>query len=161
MFAKGSKPGVSVTSAIWLEGFLDSVNMDHFWSFDGSLTTPPCTEGIRWTVLKEVQPISDAQLQKFTQLWADNTAFAAGKGNNREVQPLNDRTLYSAGGPAPKGRNAALITTSVLLGVSTVTLIVVSVVCGIFLIGLVTIGVLLLKKPEALGYVKASKTTAM
>ena len=62
VFTKGTKTGVSLTSAIWLEGFLDSVNMDHFWSFDGSLTTPPCTEGIRWTVFKEVQPISDAQL---------------------------------------------------------------------------------------------------
>jgi carbonic anhydrase len=66
VFAKTSKVGTTVTSPVWLQGFLDSVDTDAFWSFDGSLTTPPCTEGIKWTVFKEVQPISEAQLAKFT-----------------------------------------------------------------------------------------------
>lgn len=35
-----------------VEGFLDSLDMSSFWSYDGSLTTPPCTEGIKWSVLK-------------------------------------------------------------------------------------------------------------
>lgn len=37
-----------------VEGFLDSLNLNEFWSYDGSLTTPPCTEGIKWSVLKSV-----------------------------------------------------------------------------------------------------------
>lgn len=57
--------------------------MTEFWSYDGSLTTPPCTEGIKWSVLKSVQPISEAQLAKFTALWAGDAAYAEGKGNNR------------------------------------------------------------------------------
>ena len=43
-----------------LKDVLYDLNLGHFWSYAGSLTTPPCTEGINWTVLKEVQPISDA-----------------------------------------------------------------------------------------------------
>lgn len=70
--------------------------MSTYWSYDGSLTTPPCTEGLKWSVIKQVQPISDAQLVRFTARMADNQAFAGGKGNNRVVQPLNARELFIA-----------------------------------------------------------------
>ena len=73
--------------------FLSNVDFSEYWNYPGSLTTPPCTQGIKWTVIKEVQPISDEQLKKFTSLWADDPNFASGKGNNRVVQQLKDRTL--------------------------------------------------------------------
>ena len=81
-----------------LRDFLMRIDMSEYWSYDGSLTTPPCTEGLKWSVVKQVQPISEAQLQKFTAMLADDNNFAGGKGNNRVVQPLNDRTLYFAKG---------------------------------------------------------------
>ena len=34
-----------------LRSFLESLDLTEFWSYDGSLTTPVCTEGIKWTVL--------------------------------------------------------------------------------------------------------------
>ena len=77
--------------------FLSSINFNSYWNYPGSLTTPPCSEGIKWTVIQEVQPISDAQLRKFTEMWADNSDWANGNGNNRVVQPLKDRTLYFNG----------------------------------------------------------------
>ena len=82
---------------IALEQMLDVVDMSEYWSYEGSLTTPPCSEGIRWSVIKQVQPISQSQLDNVTRRLAGDSHFAEGKGNNRQVQPLNDRTLYFTG----------------------------------------------------------------
>ncbi|MEE2522082.1 carbonic anhydrase family protein [Pseudarthrobacter sp. J75] len=57
--------------------------LDHF-RYSGSLTTPPCTEKVRWLLLQ--QPI---------ELGADQLASlkAAHSGNNRPVQPLHNREV--------------------------------------------------------------------
>ena len=88
--------GASTPTTVDVREFLHGVDMSTYWSYDGSLTTPPCTEGLKWSVIKQVQPISDAQLTRFTQRMADNNAFAGGNGNNRVVQPLNARELFIA-----------------------------------------------------------------
>ena len=54
------------------------------WSYDGSLTTPPCSEGVRWTVFNEPIELSKEQIAAFT---------AAYDHNNRPLQPLNGRDL--------------------------------------------------------------------
>jgi len=73
---------------------LSTLDLTDFWSYDGSLTTPPCTEGIKWSVLRNVQPISKKQLKRFTDLWSGNMDYAEGKGNNRVIQPLNGRKVF-------------------------------------------------------------------
>jgi carbonic anhydrase len=38
-----------------VKNFLEEADVgDEFWSYDGSFTTPPCTEGLKWTVYKDV-----------------------------------------------------------------------------------------------------------
>ena len=88
--------GLSIKPKVPVRDFLSRLDMSEYWSYDGSLTTPPCTEGLKWSVLKQVQPISAAQLLSFTKNLEGNAAFAGGKGNNRVIQLLNDRTLYMA-----------------------------------------------------------------
>lgn len=68
--------------------------MTKYWSYNGSLTTPDCREGIKWTVIEEVQNISKEQLKVFTDLI---NAKTDDKGNFRNVQQLNQRTLYYSG----------------------------------------------------------------
>ena len=55
-----------------------------YYTFMGSLTTPPCSEGVRWYVLKDGVEISDGQLAAFKKLYPVNA---------RPVQPLNGRSL--------------------------------------------------------------------
>jgi carbonic anhydrase len=54
------------------------------FSYQGSLTTPPATEGLRWFVYPKPLSISEAQLKKFRALYDHNY---------RPVQPLNGRML--------------------------------------------------------------------
>lgn len=56
-----------------------------YWRFSGSLTTPPCSEGVTWVVLKHPLTLSAAQLVKFTHTMHHD--------NNRPVQPLNGRLI--------------------------------------------------------------------
>jgi carbonic anhydrase len=53
--------------------------------YEGSLTTPPCTQNVEWNVMDDPQPISKAQLQLFTSKWEKNMKFAGGNGNNRNT----------------------------------------------------------------------------
>jgi carbonic anhydrase len=87
--------GAAITvDDVALADFLATADFSEYWSYPGSLTVPPCVEGIKWTVIKKILPISDAQLNAFNQFFSDNEAFANGLGNNRLIQPLKARTLY-------------------------------------------------------------------
>ena len=44
-----------------------------YWTFMGSLTTPPCTEGVRWFVFEQELSLSRDQLRAFAALFRMNT----------------------------------------------------------------------------------------
>jgi carbonic anhydrase len=58
-----------------------------YYQFMGSLTTPPCSEGVLWMVLKQPMQLSRGQLKLFTQLYPNNA---------RPVQALNGRPVREA-----------------------------------------------------------------
>lgn len=58
-------------------------NRTHY-RYDGSLTTPPCSEGVRWFVLATPVELSAAQIAVFRAVLS---------GNSRPVQPLNGRAV--------------------------------------------------------------------
>lgn len=57
----------------------------NFYRFSGSLTTPPCSEGVTWMVLDQPLNVSTEQIRQFHSVIHHN--------NNRPVQPLNGRII--------------------------------------------------------------------
>lgn len=55
-----------------------------YYAYQGSLTTPPCSEGVSWMVLKEPVVLGARQVKAFRRLF---------NANARPVQPLNGRIV--------------------------------------------------------------------
>ena len=63
----------------------DLLPADHgYFTFAGSLTTPPCSEGVTWYVLKNQSSLSAWQLQAFAKIYPLNA---------RPIQPSNNREI--------------------------------------------------------------------
>jgi|GEM_PF-260645 len=58
--------------------------------YSGSLTTPPCSEGVNWTVLAQPISLSPEQIQAFKNIFSGEE-FP--HGNRRPVQPLQGRSV--------------------------------------------------------------------
>ncbi|MBC9719562.1 carbonic anhydrase family protein [Streptomyces sp. TRM66268-LWL] len=56
------------------------------FQYEGSLTTPPCSEGVRWVVLRQVVGISPEEVNQYRKIFPRT---------NRPVQPRNDRDLVT------------------------------------------------------------------
>ena len=79
-----SKGEYTSANTIDLEKLLPS-NLDYYY-YNGSLTTPPCSEIVNWYVLKTPIKASKEQIEKFAKILHHNY---------RPVMPLNDRKVLS------------------------------------------------------------------
>ncbi len=57
-----------------------------YWTYTGSLTTPPCTEGVQWFVFEQELGISRTQLRTFSDMF---------KMNTREPQDAHGRKILA------------------------------------------------------------------
>jgi carbonic anhydrase len=71
-------PGVEINPA----GLLPHDNA--YYAYKGSLTAPPCTEGVAWFVLKTPVNVSPGQIAAFAKLYPHDV---------RPLQPLNGRVV--------------------------------------------------------------------
>ena len=55
-----------------------------YYSYMGSLTTPPCTEGVLWLVMKNPSQLSEEQIAVFSRFYRNNA---------RPIQPQNARII--------------------------------------------------------------------
>ena len=58
-----------------------------YYGYSGSLTTPPCTEGVRWIVMQSVGTVSREQASRLQEM--------VGGPNNRPVQPIGGRQIFA------------------------------------------------------------------
>ncbi|MBM4357684.1 MAG: carbonic anhydrase family protein [Deltaproteobacteria bacterium] len=57
-----------------------------YYAYEGSWTTPPCTEGVIWLVMKKPQTIGAKEVERYRDLFSGRT--------NRMVMPLGDRPVF-------------------------------------------------------------------
>ena len=55
-----------------------------YYTYMGSLTTPPCSEGVLWLVLKQPVQVSQEQINIFGRLYRNNA---------RPIQPTSGRLI--------------------------------------------------------------------
>jgi carbonic anhydrase len=72
--------GVEISPA----GLLPPEQVRDYYTYMGSVTAPPCTEGVLWFVLKRPLQMSAQQIHQFAQLFPDDA---------RPLQPLNGRVV--------------------------------------------------------------------
>ncbi|XP_035388049.1 carbonic anhydrase 5A, mitochondrial isoform X1 [Electrophorus electricus] len=91
-------------------------NMDDYWTYSGSLTTPPLTEAVTWIIMKQPIEVSHDQLAVFRSLLftsAEEDVQKSMVNNFRVQQPLRGRTVRSSfspflqGTPSGEGPHAA------------------------------------------------------
>jgi carbonic anhydrase len=83
----GMRDGLSLNASSLLPSDLG------YFTYAGSLTTPPCTEGVRWFVLGTPVAVSESVIQQLHLISSQFPGYNGFANNNRPVVPLNGRTV--------------------------------------------------------------------
>ncbi|MFU5483902.1 carbonic anhydrase [Pseudomonas aeruginosa] len=80
--AEGKKETLDANAAPNLNTLIPRTS--HHLFYEGSLTTPPCTEGVQWVLFEQPIELSRSQIDEFRRIFSDN---------HRPVQPVNERAV--------------------------------------------------------------------
>jgi carbonic anhydrase len=69
------------------------VCVDSFYAYDGSLTTPGCTQEVRWSVLPDGGQVFAAAVARLHRVIGHFPHYDGYPNNNRPLQPLNGRVI--------------------------------------------------------------------
>uniref|UniRef100_A0A1A9W9J3 Alpha-carbonic anhydrase domain-containing protein n=1 Tax=Glossina brevipalpis TaxID=37001 RepID=A0A1A9W9J3_9MUSC len=75
-----------------LSSLINDVDIDKFFTYKGSLTTPPCSEAVTWILYPDPMPISAKQISRFRQLY--DVEEGALVDNFRQLQPIGNRRIF-------------------------------------------------------------------
>ena len=68
-----------------------------YWSYIGSITVPPCTEGVQWLFMQNPTELAQDQLQAFAALSMLTTRDRCNPLADERSRPANNRNHVTAG----------------------------------------------------------------
>ncbi|KAG9349983.1 hypothetical protein JZ751_026336 [Albula glossodonta] len=80
---------VNISHSIAIDDLLGNVSRSKFYRYRGSLTTPPCSEAVVWTVFQEPIPISEDMVKLFPKTLNHLKVY-------RPKQDLNGRKVFAS-----------------------------------------------------------------
>lgn len=66
----------------------------YYYSGSVDLPWPDCWEPVTWYIPNYIVEASSAQIDYWSERYVQNLSFSNGRGSARDIQPLNNRTLY-------------------------------------------------------------------
>jgi len=69
-----------------LDTMISGLTISYYWDYTGSITTPDCTENVRWLVLRDAIEVTTAQIGEMKTISGLDSSF-------RDTMPLNGRAV--------------------------------------------------------------------
>jgi len=98
---------------------MEALRQEYFYQYDGSLTEPPCHEGVKWNVYARSLPAWPRHMKLLKKMFASY----GDNGNARRTQPTNGRRVYFNTAAGGSFSNATFLTTSMAVVAAAATML--------------------------------------